>query len=427
MGGGHLDADTVVVRGLLRRRCCAPPAPASTPSAASTPARATWPSARCARPATTPPPHRPMGFCLVNNVAVTAMALADRGERVLIVDYDAHHGNGTQDVFYDDPRVLYVSFHEYPLYPGTGALEEIGGGEGAGTTVNFPFPRGRHRRRLPPGDRRGRCARSSRQWQPTWLLISAGFDAHRRDPLTGLGLTAGDYADLTRELPGLVPAGPLHRLPRGRLRPRGPAPTRTRRRAGARWSASTYRPEAAVERWPGPRRSSTRWPTSAPPIRTDAAADPTGPRCRSAAPVASTPVIPDRLRPVLERTSPAGRALRRGRPPALPRGRGRPRPAARPGPVAGPRHRPHHRRPPGRDQAAASRAGPTRCGPRASASAPSAAEGRLGLRDHHPPGRGLRPRLPQARRRVRRRGRGRPVPPRLHRQRHGAAPCPSPG
>jgi len=86
--------------------------------------------------------HHAMGFCLVNNVAVTAAALAEQGERVLIVDYDAHHGNGTQAVFYDDPRVLYVSFHEYPLYPGTGDLSETGAGAGEGYTVNFPVPEG---------------------------------------------------------------------------------------------------------------------------------------------------------------------------------------------------------------------------------------------------------------------------------------------
>jgi acetoin utilization deacetylase AcuC-like enzyme len=94
-----------------------------------------------------PPGHhatasQSMGFCLFNNFAVAAAALADRGERVLVVDYDAHHGNGTQDLFYDDPRVVYVSMHEYPLYPGTGALDDIGRGDGTGATVNFPFPAG---------------------------------------------------------------------------------------------------------------------------------------------------------------------------------------------------------------------------------------------------------------------------------------------
>src|SRR4029450_3179096 len=94
-----------------------------------------------------PPGHhalatRSMGFCIFNNVAVTAAVLAARGERVLIVDFDAHHGNGTQALFYDDPRVLYVSMHEWPLYPGTGALDEVGAGAGAGTTLNVPLPAG---------------------------------------------------------------------------------------------------------------------------------------------------------------------------------------------------------------------------------------------------------------------------------------------
>ena len=84
-----------------------------------------------------------MGFCLFNNVAVAAAALADRGERVLIVDYDAHHGNGTQDTFYDDPRVAYVSFHQYPLYPGTGsAARDRRRARARGRTVNVPFPPG---------------------------------------------------------------------------------------------------------------------------------------------------------------------------------------------------------------------------------------------------------------------------------------------
>ena len=147
-----------------------------------------------------------MGFCLVNNVAVTAAALADRGERVLIVDYDAHHGNGTQDAFFADPRVVYVSFHEYPLYPGTGALDETGWGDGAGATINFPLPRGATGDVMRAGlDEVVRPL--VERWQPTWLLVSAGFDAHRRDPLTGLALSAGDYADLTAELVSMVPVG----------------------------------------------------------------------------------------------------------------------------------------------------------------------------------------------------------------------------
>jgi acetoin utilization deacetylase AcuC-like enzyme len=151
-------------------------------------------------------PSRAMGFCLVNNVSVTAAALADRGERVLVIDYDAHHGNGTQDVFYADPRVTYVSIHEYPLYPGTGSLHETGRGEGEGTTVNIPVPAGT------TGDVYRRAfdeviAPLADRWAPTWVLVSAGFDAHRADPITGLGLSSGDYADLALAAAALVPAG----------------------------------------------------------------------------------------------------------------------------------------------------------------------------------------------------------------------------
>lgn len=147
-----------------------------------------------------------MGFCLYNNVAVTARALADRGERVAIIDIDAHHGNGTQDIFYTDPAVLFVSFHQFPWYPFSGRPDECGQDEGLGSTVNVALPAGTtgevYRKALdeavkPVVERFG----------PTWLLISAGFDGHRSDPLTDLGLTSGDYADLVAELLPLVPPG----------------------------------------------------------------------------------------------------------------------------------------------------------------------------------------------------------------------------
>ncbi len=149
-------------------------------------------------------PRRPMGFCLINSVAVVAMLLADRGERVLVVDIDAHHGNGTQDIFYDDPRVTYVSFHQYPLYPGTGAATEVGTGAGRGSTLNLPMPSGATGDVYRDAFDRVVAPYAAR-WRPTWLLVSAGFDAHRRDPLTDLGLTSGDYADLVTDLLGLVP------------------------------------------------------------------------------------------------------------------------------------------------------------------------------------------------------------------------------
>ncbi|MFN3215429.1 MAG: histone deacetylase family protein [Acidimicrobiales bacterium] len=151
-------------------------------------------------------PVRSMGFCLLNNAAVAARALADRGERVLIVDYDAHHGNGTQDAFYDDPRVLFVSFHQWPLYPGTGALAERGRGDGIGTTINVPMPAGatgEHYRRAWDDVVAAPVAR----FDPTWLIVSAGFDGHQADPITELGLTSGDVADLTIEVLATVPAG----------------------------------------------------------------------------------------------------------------------------------------------------------------------------------------------------------------------------
>ena len=204
-GGGRLDPDTAVVPESWEAAVLAAGAGVDAIE------RLDAGEADAAFCAVRPPGHhatptRGMGFCIVNNVAVTAAALAARGEKVLVVDYDAHHGNGTQDAFYDDPRVIYVSMHEYPLYPGTGSLHDVGTGAGAGATVNFPLPAGA------TGDVYLAAvdevlAPLVDAEQPTWLIISAGFDAHRADPLTGLGLTSGDYFDLTRRLLEFAPAG----------------------------------------------------------------------------------------------------------------------------------------------------------------------------------------------------------------------------
>ena len=147
-----------------------------------------------------PPGHhaltgQAMGFCLLNNVAVVAAALVDQGERVLIVDWDVHHGNGTQQIFWDDPRVLYVSTHQTPLYPGTGRAGEVGGPSSIGGTLNVPVPRGA------TGDvllfaLAELATPVIDGFAPTWVLVSSGFDAHRSDPLAELQLTSGDYAEL---------------------------------------------------------------------------------------------------------------------------------------------------------------------------------------------------------------------------------------
>jgi acetoin utilization deacetylase AcuC-like enzyme len=152
-----------------------------------------------------PPGHhaeasRAMGFCVFNNVAVAAAAaLASGVERVAVVDIDVHHGNGTQWMFYDDPRVLYVSTHQHPFYPGTGAADEVGIGRAAGYTFNVPLEAGSsdadyelvyREAVLPVLD----------AFAPELLLVSAGFDAHERDPLASMRVTTAGYARVIREL-----------------------------------------------------------------------------------------------------------------------------------------------------------------------------------------------------------------------------------
>jgi acetoin utilization deacetylase AcuC-like enzyme len=153
-----------------------------------------------------PPGHhalidRAMGFCLFNTVAIGAQYLkrCHGVKRLMIVDWDVHHGNGTQDAFYQDPSVFFVSTHQHPYYPGTGSIEEVGEGEGRGYTLNIPLPAG--------------CADAeylqvfqdivlpmAERYQPEWFLVSAGFDPHRRDPLGGMEVTENGFAAMASAL-----------------------------------------------------------------------------------------------------------------------------------------------------------------------------------------------------------------------------------
>ena len=142
-----------------------------------------------------------MGFCFFNNVAVAAAhARAEHGaERVLIVDWDVHHGNGTNDIFHADPSVLFCSIHEWPLYPGTGRVDDVGSGAGEGFTINLAVPGG-------SGDAvhgslvEHVVAPLVRAFEPQLVLISAGFDAHRADPLATCRLTEAGFAGMTASL-----------------------------------------------------------------------------------------------------------------------------------------------------------------------------------------------------------------------------------
>jgi acetoin utilization deacetylase AcuC-like enzyme len=194
-GGGSLDLDTTVSRGSWE-----------TARMTAGAGLAAVDALRAGRGAAAvvlgrPPGHHAsrdvgMGFCLVNHIAVAAATLTSAGERVAIIDWDVHHGNGTQDIFWSDPSVLYVSIHQWPLYPGTGRPDERGGGAGWGSTINLPLPPGA------TGDVYLSLfdeviTPSVERFAPTWILVSAGFDAHRDDPLANMRLTAGDFADLT--------------------------------------------------------------------------------------------------------------------------------------------------------------------------------------------------------------------------------------
>lgn len=196
-GGGRIDLDTSMGPSSLD---AARRAAQGAADAVDRVLDGTWTSAYvCMRPpghhAT---PQRSMGFCLVNHAAIAARhaVASGRVQRVAILDWDAHHGNGTQDVFWADPSVLYVSLHQYPWYPGTGDATERGEGEGAGTIVNVPLPSGAAEDAF---DRAFTdvIEPAVAAFGPQLVLVSAGFDAHHLDPLCMLRLTAGAYHRMT--------------------------------------------------------------------------------------------------------------------------------------------------------------------------------------------------------------------------------------
>jgi acetoin utilization deacetylase AcuC-like enzyme len=197
-GGGQVESDTVMSSDSYAVAC---QAAGSAIDAVEQVVAGKYRRALCL---IRPPGHHalqaaPMGFCLFNNVAVAARHAVDRLglSRVLIVDWDVHHGNGTQDAFFSDGQVHFFSSHRYPFYPGTGAEDETGTGKGLGTIFNLPLRFGISRREF-----RERfqtmLEEAAARAQPEIVLVSAGFDAHRADPVGSLGLESEDFDELTK-------------------------------------------------------------------------------------------------------------------------------------------------------------------------------------------------------------------------------------
>ena len=148
-----------------------------------------------------------MGFCIYANIALAAAAAVAQHEvnRVLIADFDVHHGNGTQEIFYESERVAFLSIHRYPFYPGTGARSETGAGAGLGFTKNIPLPHGTPRTQYHAAFR-AELAQLADRVKPELVMISAGFDAHAEDPVGDLGLEVEDFEVLTKELVSVAQA-----------------------------------------------------------------------------------------------------------------------------------------------------------------------------------------------------------------------------
>ncbi|MEQ8766013.1 MAG: histone deacetylase [Planctomycetota bacterium] len=203
-GGGHLDGDTVVSRKSFE---AASRAAGAAVAAVEVVVSGEANNALCL---VRPPGHhaRPrggMGFCLLNNIAIAARhAIEVTGlDRVAIVDWDVHHGNGTQDVFWEDGRVLFTSLHRWPFYPGTGHQDERGEGPGEGTTHNVPLPAST-RREVYRDELQKVLDEVVAPFRPELILVSAGFDTFRGDPIGGLGLEPEDFRSLTDAVLGVA-------------------------------------------------------------------------------------------------------------------------------------------------------------------------------------------------------------------------------
>ncbi|MEQ9364338.1 MAG: histone deacetylase [Leptospirales bacterium] len=201
-GGGHLDGDTVVSAKSYEA------AIVSAGAGLAAADRILAGELERALLLLRPPGHhslhdRAMGFCLFNNVAITARYLQQQGgdkfQKIAIVDWDVHHGNGTEAMFYDDPNVLFISSHQYPFFPGTGAAADRGTGKGLGATLNLPMARGsgnsEYRRAFQDS-----ILPALREFRPDALLISAGFDAHKNDPLAGIDLESSSFEWMSHSL-----------------------------------------------------------------------------------------------------------------------------------------------------------------------------------------------------------------------------------
>ena len=199
-GGAQIDADTIAVSGTWEAALRAAGGAIALADALL------GDGERCGVSALRPPGHhaereRAMGFCFFDNVAAAALRArgAHGASRVLILDWDVHHGNGTNDIFHADPGILFMSIHESPLYPGTGPASDVGSGAGEGYTINVPVPAG-------TGDAAYRSLVEHvtgpliAEWEPQLVLVSAGFDAHRDDPLASCRVTEAGFAGMTASL-----------------------------------------------------------------------------------------------------------------------------------------------------------------------------------------------------------------------------------